>query len=116
MHEFEADEPRPFKIRISGTKAAVDAVNPDTVIGVVDMNAMLKELNLEEWAVGGYSSTITFNLPDNVELAEEYKLTVVVQEKEENQDNQENQENQHNQDNQENQENQDNQESEQANQ
>ena len=116
LHEFEADEPRPFKIRISGTKAAVDAVNPDTVIGVVDMNAMLKELNLEEWAVGGYSGTITFNLPDNVELAEEYKLTVVVQEKEENQDNQENQENQHNQDNQENQENQDNQESEQANQ
>lgn len=69
-----------YAIRISGTQANVDAVSAEEVIGVVDMNALLEELGMEEWTAGSYVGTITFNLPDNVMLAENYKLTLVVEE------------------------------------
>ncbi|MBO5144555.1 MAG: hypothetical protein J6C19_03340 [Lachnospiraceae bacterium] len=65
-----------YTIRITGTQEAVDAVQAEDVIGVVDMNMILEDLNLEEWSAGSYSGTITFNLPDNVTLGEDYKMTV----------------------------------------
>lgn len=65
-----------YTIRITGTQEAVDAVQAEDVIGVVDMNMILEDLNLEEWSAGSYSGTITFNLPDNVTPGEDYKMTV----------------------------------------
>lgn len=67
-----------YVIRISGTQAAVDVVNAEEIIGVIDMNLMLENLGLQQWDVGSYQGDITFNLPDNVTLAEPYKMTVEV--------------------------------------
>ncbi len=67
-----------YVIRISGTQAAVDVVNAEEIIGVIDMNLMLENLGLQQWDIGSYQGDITFNLPDNVTLAEPYKMTVEV--------------------------------------
>ena len=53
-------------------------MNAEEIIGVIDMNLMLENLGLQQWDVGNYQGDITFNLPDNVTLAEPYKMTVEV--------------------------------------
>ncbi|MBQ2257917.1 MAG: YbbR-like domain-containing protein [Lachnospiraceae bacterium] len=76
----EVDQEDSYKITISGTREAVNAVNAEDVIGVIDMNLLLDTLELAEWKEGTYSGEITFNLPDNVKLSDEYKMTVVLEE------------------------------------
>lgn len=76
----EVDQEDSYKITISGTREAVNAVNAEDVIGVIDMNLLLDTLELAEWKEGTYSGEITFNLPDNVTLSDEYKMTVVLEE------------------------------------
>lgn len=81
INEFEEDSPKPFKIKISGTERAVNAIKPEDVIGVVDMNRLLEQLGISEWSEGSYSGQITFSLPDNIELEEDYTLTIMLKEK-----------------------------------
>ncbi|MDE7477090.1 MAG: hypothetical protein K2M91_03920 [Lachnospiraceae bacterium] len=76
----EVENQEYFTIRISGTQAAVDIVNEENVIGVVDMNALLEKAELTEWVAGIYQGEITFNLPDNVTLAQPYLMTVILEE------------------------------------
>ena len=76
----EVDQEDSYKITISGTREAVNAVNAEDVIGVIDMNLLLDTLELAEWKEGTYSGEITFNLPDNVTLADQYNMTVVLEE------------------------------------
>lgn len=76
-----------YTIRISGTKAAVDAVNADSIIGVVDMDALLEKLGLTEWVPGVYQGEIIFNLPENVSLEQPYLMTVVLEAIEEEEEN-----------------------------
>ena len=83
--EFAGNAPEPYKIKISGTEKAVNAIKPEDVIGVVDMNQLLEKLEIEEWIEGTYVGQITFSLPDNVKLEENYNLTIVLKEKEEQQ-------------------------------
>ena len=47
---------------------------------MIDMNLLLDTLELAEWKEGTYSGEITFNLPDNVTLADQYNMTVVLEE------------------------------------
>jgi len=75
----ETDSQEYYAIRISGTKAAVDAVNAESVIGVVDMDALLEKTGLTEWVPGVYQGEITFNLPENVELDRPYLMTVLLE-------------------------------------
>lgn len=75
----EKEDAENYKIRIEGTKAAVDVVRADGVIGVVDMNAIKEKLGITEWAAGTYYGEIIFNLPGNVKLAQSYAMTVVVE-------------------------------------
>ncbi|MDE6621168.1 MAG: hypothetical protein K2K74_11905, partial [Lachnospiraceae bacterium] len=77
---LEVENQEDYKIRISGTKAAVDAVNAENVIGVVDMNGLLENLGLSEWSVGSYQGDITFNLPENVKLDHTYQMTIILEE------------------------------------
>lgn len=72
----EVEDKEYYTVRITGTQEAVEAVQPNEVIGVIDMNMLLDSLNLEEWSAGSYSGEITFNLPDNVTLEEDYHMTV----------------------------------------
>lgn len=77
----EVENQESYTIRISGTKAAVDAVNVENVIGVVDMNALLEKLGLTEWVPGIYQEEITFNdVLDHVTLEQPYQMTVVLEE------------------------------------
>ncbi|HBV81838.1 MAG: CdaR family protein [Lachnospiraceae bacterium] len=69
-----------YTIRISGTRVAVDAVNVESTIGVVDMEALLEKLGFAEWVAGVYQGEITFNLPDNVTLQQPYLMTIVLEE------------------------------------
>jgi hypothetical protein len=75
-----------YTVKISGTQSAVNAVNVDDVIGVVDMNILMGELDIDEWSEGDYKGTIIFNLPDNVTLGEDYKMTLVLEDSEKNND------------------------------
>ena len=76
----EVDQEDSYRITISGTREAVNAVNAEDVIGVIDMNLLLDTLELAEWKEGTYPGEITFNLPDNVTLADQYNMTVVLEE------------------------------------
>lgn len=75
----EVEDEGSYTITISGTKAAVDVVNAEEIIGVVDMDALRTDLQLQEWTAGSYQGDITFNLPDNVTLSQDYKMTVVLE-------------------------------------
>lgn len=83
IREFDGEEPQPYRIRISGTQAAVDAVNAEEIIGVVDMDALLGTVGLEQWQAGVYAGEITFNLPDNVRLENTYRMTIILEAPEE---------------------------------
>ena len=76
----EAKEQETYTIRISGTRAAVEAVQEESVIGVVDMDSLLQKLELTEWSAGVYQGDLTFNLPDTVTLEKPYQMTVVLEE------------------------------------
>lgn len=76
----EAKEQETYTIRISGTSAAVEAVQEESVIGVVDMDSLLQKLELTEWSAGVYQGDLTFNLPDTVTLEKPYQMTVVLEE------------------------------------
>lgn len=75
----EIDNQEYYTIRISGTKAAVDAVDPESVVGVIDMDILLEKLGLTEWVPGIYQGEIIFNLPENVTLEQPYQMTVVLE-------------------------------------
>ncbi len=76
----EAKEQETYTIRISGTSAAVEALQEESVIGVVDMDSLLQKLELTEWSAGVYQGDLTFNLPDTVTLEKPYQMTVVLEE------------------------------------
>ena len=79
----EVADKESYTITISGTKAAVDVVNAEEVIGVVDMDVLRSNLGLQEWVAGSYQGDINFNLPDSVTLLDDYKMTVVLEDIEE---------------------------------
>jgi hypothetical protein len=81
----EADDDEYYVIKISGTQSAVDSVEANNVIGVIDMDELLSSLELEEWKAGSYTSEITFNLPEDVTLADKYEMTIVLENTEEEQ-------------------------------
>ncbi len=88
-----------MKVQISGTKAAVDEVDEERVIGVIDMDKVFEGLGMEEWQAGSYTGEIVFDfkLPEGLEVTpnNSYALTVELREntEDESAQNQENQEN-----------------------
>ncbi|MDE7205735.1 MAG: hypothetical protein K2N90_00970, partial [Lachnospiraceae bacterium] len=87
ISEFEDRYNAWFKVQISGTKAAVDAVDEETVIGVVDMEQVFDSFGMEEWHAGSYTGEIVFDfkLPEYFEVKTDnpYALTVILREIEE---------------------------------
>ena len=84
ISEFEDNDSAQFRVRISGTKAAVDAVDENSVIGVVDMGKVFDTLGLGAWETGSYMGEIVFDfkLPEDVTVKVDntYALTVVLRE------------------------------------
>lgn len=86
INEFADKDNARLRVRISGTKAAVDAVNEESVIGVVDMDKVFDSLGMENWVAGSYAGEIVFDfkLPEEFEVKTDntYVLTVVLSERE----------------------------------
>lgn len=85
--EFEDKENAVLRVKILGTKEAVEAVDEDTVIGVINMDKVFDDLELEQWTAGNYTGEIVFDfkLEENLEVKTDntYSLTVVLAENEE---------------------------------
>ncbi|MCM1184248.1 MAG: CdaR family protein [Roseburia sp.] len=87
LREVGGEDPQPYRIRISGTQAAVDAVNEEEIIGVVDMDALLQSTGLEEWQAGTYTGELRFNLPEDVTLEGTCRMTVILENPEDDSEN-----------------------------
>lgn len=87
ISEFADRDNVQFKVRISGTKEAVEAVDEENVIGVVDMDKVFESLNMEAWHPGSYTGEVVFDfkIPENLKVKTEntYALTVVLSDREE---------------------------------
>lgn len=86
IKEFEKEENRYYKISATGIAADLKGLRANEIIGVVDMKMLAEELAISEWQAGTYTAEIVFNIPDTVKLAEEYKLTIVLEEKQDNEE------------------------------
>lgn len=73
-----------YNIRVSGIESAVNSIDEDSIIGVVDMDAVLNKYGLTEWAAGGYQGDLTFNLPENVTLSQTYVLNIILEQETDN--------------------------------
>ncbi|MCD8038329.1 MAG: hypothetical protein LUE96_04515 [Lachnospiraceae bacterium] len=84
LSAFEDDEDAVLTVTISGTEAAVEAVDEDSVIGVIDMDKVFESLELDEWSEGSYTGEVVFNfkLPEDVTVETDtaYTLTVELRE------------------------------------
>lgn len=90
INEFEGRENAQLRVRVSGTQEAVDAVDEDLVIGVIDMDRIYERLALEEWAAGRYEGEIIFDFKltegAKIEPDTTYTLTVELKEHEDTED------------------------------
>lgn len=88
--EFADKDDAQLKVKISGTRAAVEAVDEESVIGVINMDKVFEDLGLEQWSAGSYVGEIVFDfkLEDGLEVKTDntYTLTVVLSENEESED------------------------------
>lgn len=86
INEFEGRENAQLRVRVSGTQEAVDAVDEDHVIGVIDMDKIYERLALEKWTVGRYEGEIIFDFKltegAKIEPDTTYTLTVELKEHE----------------------------------
>ena len=95
ISEFDNRENAQFRVRISGTQEAVDAVDEERVIGVIDMDRIYEQLELEEWLAGRYEGEVLFDFKlgedAKIQTDRTYTLTVVLQEHEDTEDESSNQ-------------------------
>jgi YbbR domain-containing protein len=74
----ETEEEEYYTIKISGTQAAVNSITATEVIGVVDMDKLADDLEIDEWTDGSYIGKLTFNLPEDITLGDDYSMTVLL--------------------------------------
>ena len=84
--EFANRDNAQLRVRIAGTREAVEAVDEESVIGVVDMDSVFDSLEMETWEAGSYTGEVVFDfkLPEELEIeTDTYVLTIVLSEREE---------------------------------
>ncbi|MDE7268219.1 MAG: hypothetical protein K2N89_12205 [Lachnospiraceae bacterium] len=90
ISEFDNRENAQLRVRVSGTQEAVDAIDEERVIGVVDMDRIYESLALEEWQAGHYEGEVLFDfkLAEDAKIQTDrtYTLTVVLKEHEDAED------------------------------
>lgn len=73
-----------FRVRVLGTKDAIEDVKEASVIGVVDMEQIFENLGLDEWTAGRYEGEVVFDfkLGENIKIEPDrtYNLVVVLSE------------------------------------
>ena len=68
-----------MEVTIQGLQANVDAIAEDSMIGMVDVAAFMEENQIEELKEGRYNINVSYNLPENVTLAEEVQIIMVIE-------------------------------------
>lgn len=66
-------------VKVSGLRADVDKVTKASLHGIIDVGAFMEENQIEELKEGLYHINVTYNLPENVELAESVELVVMIE-------------------------------------
>lgn len=88
--EFADKDDAQLRVKISGTRAAVEAVDEESVIGVINMDKVFEDFGLEQWSAGSYVGEIVFDfkLEDGLEVKTDntYTLTVVLSQNKESED------------------------------
>lgn len=69
-----------YPVVVTGIADTVEGMKAEDIIGVVDMDTLLQELDMDAWKAGEYKGDIIFNLPEEVSLKETYQLTLVLEE------------------------------------
>lgn len=70
-----------FTIQVRGLAADVNAIVPEQIQGIVDINALLENGSLEEIVEGDYDVPLSFNLPENVDLKEKITVRLNIRER-----------------------------------
>ena len=65
-------------IELQGLKSALDQVDENTIVGIVDVDKYMKAEKIEELNTGNYIMPVTFTIPDGTKVSREYKVRVKV--------------------------------------
>lgn len=78
-YEWEfAEEQETYRLRISGLEEAVSAVNQSIIQGTIDINAWMREENMQELTDGVYEMGVEFVLPGDVSIGNEISVRVNI--------------------------------------
>lgn len=69
-----------FTIQVRGLAADVNAIAPEQIQGIVDINTLLEKGSLEEVKEGDYDVPLSFNLPENVDLKDRIIVRLNIRE------------------------------------
>ncbi len=65
-------------VELQGLKSALDLVDENSIVGLVDVDKYMKAEKLEELNTGNYIMPVTFAIPDGTRVSREYKVRVKV--------------------------------------
>ncbi len=63
-------------ITLRGLSSLLDSVDPDNIVGIVDVDKFMKDEKISELTSGNYMMQVEFTLPDGIKAAKEYRLRV----------------------------------------
>ncbi len=72
------EEEDQLTIELQGLKSALDQVDENTIVGIVDVDKYMKAEKIEELNTGNYIMPVTFTIPDGTKVSREYKVRVKV--------------------------------------
>lgn len=68
-----------YEVTIRGLQANIDALEVASLVGTVDVAAFMEENQIEELKEGRYHINVSYDLPENIELAEEVQMILVIE-------------------------------------
>ncbi len=67
-------------VTLRGLNSLLNSVNPDNIVGVIDINKYMNDEQITELTNGNYMMQVEFTLPDGIKTTREYRLRVKVSE------------------------------------
>lgn len=67
------------EVKVRGLRADVNKITKASLHGIIDVGAFMEENQIEELKEGLYHINVTYNLPENVELADKVELVVMME-------------------------------------
>ena len=69
-------------IEVSGLKTVVDTIKQEELNGIIDIQSMMKQEEIDTLSAGNYTTVVSFDLPEDLTLSEDIKLHIVIEEAE----------------------------------